>query len=82
MTKKNDEQNCFSLSYDFSLSKNSIWEVLTKSLFTFKRQDGVKDENFNIFGVHWKIQILHGEFMKNQYRGGIPKKGFLERLQI
>ena len=37
------------------ITKTSIWEVLTKSLFAFKRQDGVKDENFNIFGVHWKI---------------------------
>ena len=26
------------------ISKNSNWEILTKNLVTFKRQDGVKDE--------------------------------------
>ena len=28
-------------------------------------------KNFNIFGVHWKIQYLGGGFIKKQYRGGI-----------
>ena len=27
-------------------------------------------KNFDILGVHWKIQLLGGEFTKNQYRGG------------
>ena len=27
-------------------------------------------KNFNILEVHWKIQLLDGRFMKNQYRGG------------
>ena len=26
-------------------TKNLNWEILTKNLFTFKRWDGVKDEN-------------------------------------
>ena len=32
-------------------------------------------KNFNILGVHWKICLLGGGVMKNQYRGGLPKKG-------
>ena len=32
-------------------------------------------KNFNIFGGHWKIQLLEGFFSKNQYRGGLPKSG-------
>ena len=28
------------------ITKNSNFEVLTKNLVTFKRQDGVKDEKF------------------------------------
>ena len=36
-------------------------------------------KNVNIFGVHWKIQLVGwggggGEFTINQYRGGLPKK--------
>ena len=27
-------------------------------------------KNFNILGVQWKIPLLGGEFMKNQYREG------------
>ena len=32
-------------------------------------------KNFNILGVHPKICLLGGGVMKNQYRGGLPKKG-------
>ena len=33
-------------------------------------------KNFNIFAVHWKIQISGGGFTKNQYRGrGCLKRG-------
>ena len=28
------------------LTKNLNWEILTKTLVTFKRRDRVKDENF------------------------------------
>ena len=28
------------------VTKNLNWEILTKNLVTFKRQDGVKDEKF------------------------------------
>ena len=34
------------------ITKNSNWEILTKNLVTFKRWDGLKDEKFNIMGVH------------------------------
>ena len=33
-------------------------------------------KNFSIFGVHWKILLLGG-VTKNQYTGGLPKKGGL-----
>ena len=35
-----------------AVTKNSNWEILAKNLVTFKRQDGVKDEN--LFGVGWR----------------------------
>ena len=28
-------------------------------------------KNYNILGVHWKIQLLEVGFTKNQYKGGI-----------
>ena len=28
------------------ITKNLNWEILTKNLVTFKKQDGVKDEKF------------------------------------
>ena len=34
------------------VTKNSNWEISTENLVTFKREDGVKDENFNILCVH------------------------------
>ena len=40
------------------INKNLNWEILTKNLVTFKRWEGVKDENFNITWVQWKIQFL------------------------
>ena len=36
-------------------------------------------KNFNIFGVHGKIQVLEGGFTKDQYIGGLPKKGELRQ---
>ena len=34
------------------ITKNLNWEILAKNLASFKRWDGVKDENFNIMGSH------------------------------
>ena len=39
MTKKVYKQKYFSV-----IKKNSNWEIFSKNLVTFKRQDGVKDE--------------------------------------
>ena len=41
MTKKVHNKMFFSV-----IIKNLNWEVLTKNLLTFKRWDGVKNENF------------------------------------
>ena len=43
---------------------------------------GLTMKNFNILGIHLKIQLLVGEFTKNWYRGGLPKKGGLDSFQI
>ena len=48
----------------FSITtKNSNWEILTKNLVTFKRQNGVNDEK---------------PMTKNQYRGGNCLKSVYE----
>ena len=45
--------------------------VITKN-FTFKRWDGVKDEKFEYYRVHWKIRYLGGGGVtKSQYIGEI-----------
>ena len=67
------KQKCFSV-----ITKNLNWEILTKNLVTFKRWDGVKDDKFEYYGGSLKIRFLRGGgFTKNQYIGGLPKKGRL-----
>ena len=39
-------------------------------------------KNFNILGVHGKIQVLGGIHAKPTYKGGLPKKGGLDSSQI
>ena len=53
------------------MSQLSI-QTLTKNLVTFERQDAVKDEILNIFGVHWKIRLLGGirDCLKRWVGGG------------
>ena len=41
MTKSFIKQKIFSV-----ITKNLNWEVLTKNSVTFKRSDGIKNENF------------------------------------
>ena len=69
----------------FVITKNSNWETLTKNFVTFKRQDRVKDENFNILGVHQKIKFLgglmkKGGFEKTIYKRGLHRNGGLDSL--
>ena len=42
------------------ITNNLNWEISTKNLVTFKRWDGVKEKNFNIMEVHWKIRFSGG----------------------
>ena len=59
MTKKIYKQKIF-----FSiLTKNLNREILIENLVTFKRWNGIKDENFNM-GFHWKIQSLEVGYVK------------------
>ena len=53
------------------MTKNWNWEILTKNLVLLTDKMGLRMKNFNILGVHKKIRLLGGEFMKNWYRGGI-----------
>ena len=40
-------------------------------------------KNFDIFGVHWKIQFLGGGVHKKKIEGGLPKRrGDSNSLQI
>ena len=60
---KNYNPKCLSAT-----TKNLNWQILTKSLVSFKRWDGVKDKkNVNIMGVHKKNNI-YGELLK---KGGL-----------
>ena len=74
MAKKFINKNVFII---FSIiTKNSDWVILTKNLVTFKRwgKMGLRMKNFNIMGVHWKIQFSRVGFTKNQYIEGIAWK--------
>ena len=42
----NDKKGLETKMFLSLITKNLNWEVLTKTLFTFKRWDGVKDEKF------------------------------------
>ena len=59
----------------FVITKNLNWEILTKNLVAFQKMGWVKDEKFQYYGGHWKIQFSGG-VMKNQYiRGDCFKRG-------
>ena len=66
MTKKVYKPKCFF----FVITKNLNWEILTKSLVTFKGWDGVKDEKFKCYGGSLKNLIFREgrEVTKNLYR--------------
>ena len=64
------------------ITKNLSWEIVTKNLGTFKRWDGVKDEKFEYYEGSLKNMNFRGWFTKNQYIGGLPKKGGFDNLQI
>ena len=57
-----------------AITKNLNWQILTKNIFTFKRQYRLKIKNVNIMRVH---QFLgeEGGVKKNNIYGELPKKG-------
>ena len=61
------------------ITKNLNWEILTKNFVTFKRWAGVKDEkSLILWGFTEKSDLFFlggGRFTKNQYIGGLLKKG-------
>ena len=60
-------------------TKNLNWEILTKNLVTFKKQNEIKDEKTYCYRVSLKNLIVNGGFTKKQYVGGnCLKRGRLE----
>ena len=54
------------------INKNSNWKILSKNLVTLEDKMGWRMKNFNILGVHRKIQFLGGGGChKKQYTGGL-----------
>ena len=68
----NDKKSLYTKIFFSVITKNLIWEILTKNFVTFKRWDGVKDENFIFMRV----------YEKPIYRGNCLKGGGLDSLQI
>ena len=62
--KKKYKPKCLS-----AITKNLYWQILTKDIVTFKRQDGLKMKNDNIMGIHQFLE--EGEGKKKQYIWGI-----------
>ena len=79
----NDKKSLWTKIFFSVITKNSDWEILTKNLVTFKREDRVKDENLWYFGRPLKNLTFRGEFTKNWYRKGdcLNSRG-LDSLQI
>ena len=48
----NDKKEIYKQKCLSAIAKNLNWQILTKNLVTFKRQDGVKYEKFYIMSVH------------------------------
>ena len=68
-----DDKKSLYIKIFFSvITKNLIWEILTNNLVTFKRWDGVKDENF----IFMKV------YENPRYSGNCLKGGDLDSLQI
>ena len=57
-----------------AITKNLNWQILTKNIFTFKRQYRLKIKNVNNMRVH---QFLgeEGGVKKSNIYGELPKKG-------
>ena len=75
MTKKLKAKRFLSV-----LTKNWNWEILTTNPLTFKRKDGVEDENFKYFGGLLKNPIFRcgeggGDSWKTNVKRGITYKG-------
>ena len=63
------------------ITKNLNWEISTKNLFTFKRQDGVKDEKLS-YGSSLKNPTFEGVQKTNILGVNFPKKWSLDSYQI
>ena len=64
------------------ITKNPNWEILTKNLGTFKRQDGGEGWKTLIFLWFMEKSDFQGGYEKPIYRGRVPEKGGLDSLQI
>ena len=49
-----------------AITKNSNWDILTKNLVILKDKMGLRMENFNFGGIHWKVWFLGGTVHENR----------------
>ena len=50
------------------MTKNLNWEISTKNLVLIDEMAmGLMMKNFNIMGVHWKIDFLGGEVQEKKF---------------
>ena len=68
MTKKN-----YKPKYLSAITKNLNWQILTKNLVTFKRQDGVKYQKCKYYGGSPIVRA--GVTKKQLYMGNCLKRG-------
>ena len=40
----NDKKSLYAKIFFFLITKNSSWEILSRNIVTFKRQDGIENE--------------------------------------
>ena len=66
------------------ITKNLNWQNLTKNLVTFERCDGLKEKKFQYYASSLKNPIFMGGRVPEKpiYRGKLPKKWDLDKLQI
>ena len=56
----NDKKSLLAKLFFSAITKNLIWEILTKNLVTFKRWDRVQDKKFEYYGGSLKNPIFRG----------------------
>ena len=72
----NDKKKHYKLKCLSAITKNLDWQILTKTLVSFKRWMRLKTKNVNTMRVHQ----FSGEVKKNNICRELPKKGRLGKI--